>query len=537
MSHKCYRGAGLKAVMTTPIFFLILAVWSLTAYGADEIAVGARNFTYYYDPQKMEVDQQGRLVEKTTESSILANSYASQFAPSSQEFDYNIGTILSKPGEITVYVSKSAARDNNVMIVVSGHGIVSPNINNKPAEYMQFQSLAKAGEGRQLPYHIWNLGKLTDDDSGWRLSFNNEKGEYYEKTIRVDNITQDCQLWGFIDNDYDFYYSNNDVLSSDINSARYLIRPIKLMKDYDGPYELHELPVTASSFKPYLTINGDTIQPLADDTTDVLLNLYSTNSQVWYLLGEYAGFKDKNRFGYYTDIDTGRNQILIFSGPRSAPYSTSTTITQSRVGIWLLNDTNGNLVFDGDDSWLLSQRRLTAGSAANEHQWFKVYDVSAYKGTGATYVFHTATEGNWTGTGNYDYLIFCDDDHTAADWDHNDMIVGLLCNRPPVAVCHNDTTITQCSFSQIAIHGFSATDPDHNLSTVYAVGGTFAGDSIRFTPTAAGTYSLKLIATDTYGLADTCETKVTVVLNSAPHAQSPADTTIYQGNLTLIKLP
>jgi hypothetical protein len=515
----------------------MLAASTLTAYGADEIAVGAKNSAYYYDQQKMNIDQQGRLIEKFSESIVLANNYTSKFSPSTQDFDYNVGTIISNPGEITMYVSRAAARDNNVMIAISGHGIISPNVDNKQAEYEQFQALAKAGESRQLPYHIWNLGKLTDNDSGWKLSFNNEKGEYYEKTIRVDNLTQDCQLWGFIDYDYDYYYSNNDIASSDVNSTLYLIRPIKLMKDYDGPYELHELPITTASFPPYLTINGDTLTPIADDTTDVLIDLYSSTTQTWYLLGEYAGFKDRNRLGYYTDIDTGRNINLVFSGPRQAPYVATTSITRPIIGLWFHNDVNANLIFDGEDSWLLSQRYLTSGSAANEHQWFKVYDVRAYKGLGVSYVFHTATEGNWTGTGNYDYLVFCDDDHTASDWDHNDMIFGLLCNRPPVAVCHSDTTITQCSFSQIAIHGFSASDPDYNLSTVYAVGGTFAGDSIRFNPTAAGTYSLKLIATDTYGLADTCETKVRVVLNSAPDAQSPSNQTIFQCALTQIKLP
>nr|MBN2276813.1 hypothetical protein [candidate division Zixibacteria bacterium] len=206
------------------------------------------------------------------------------------------------------------------------------------------------------------------------------------------------------------------------------------MKDYDGPYNFVE---TADSwFDPYLKVNGVTISPIVDNNTDLVVSMCD-GPQAWQLLKEYTPWKDVNRFGFYTDLGVGSNQELIFEGIRNEGYVTTTSLTGGTiVGFWLHNDVNGDSVFNGDDSYLFSERSLTAGSGANEHQWFRVYDVSAYKGTGATYGFYCATE-SFTCTGDFDYLLYIDDDHTSSNFDHNDLILGITCEASLPDDCGN----------------------------------------------------------------------------------------------------
>jgi len=119
---------------------------------------------------------------------------------------------------------------------------------------------------------------------------------------------------------------------------------------------------------------------------------------------------------------------------------------------------------------------------------------------------------------------------------YDDVFVARFAGgAPPVAISPNDTTILVCSLSEICLHGFSASDPDNNLDTVYAQGGTLAGDSVCFNP-IVGINTLRLIAVDTDGFSDTSVTLVTVNLNHIPDAQSPSDTIIYGGHYSPICL-
>jgi hypothetical protein len=311
--------------------------------------------------------------------------------------------------------------------------------------------------------------------------------------------------------------------------------PVK-MKEYNGPYPINELGMGLSGGGPVLRVNGVVIQPIADDNEDVTLTI-SADSQKWKLLKEYTPWVDVNRAGYYTDIGTGNNTTLVFSGPRDEGYVATTAISSgARIGLWLLNDTNGNAVFDGNDSYLFSERYLTRNSWANEHQWFMVYDVRSYKYAGASYYFDSPTD-DFSFSGDYDYLVFADDDHTSANFDQNDMIYGITCNRPPVATCPGDTNIFLCNLQQVIIPGFSASDPDGNLASTQVNIGTLVGGSVRFTPSSSGNYQIKLIATDTWGVADTCITNVSVNLNRAPDAVSPSNQTLFVCDLSQICIP
>jgi hypothetical protein len=180
---------------------------------------------------------------------------------------------------------------------------------------------------------------------------------------------------------------------------------------------------------PTLTVNGTLLNPLAGPSEDLVFS-FASSQQQWTLLWEMTPHRDVNYFGIYDDIGTGNSLTQIFSGADS-PYHTTTTnfAAGQDLGLYLLNDVSGNnQVFDGNDSYLFSERALTKFSFANGHQWFKMYDVSAFGE--ASYFFNTTTE-DWRGRGRYDYLLFIDDDHTSANWDHNDMIIGISSSVVP----------------------------------------------------------------------------------------------------------
>ena len=283
-----------------------------------------------------------------------------------------------------------------------------------------------------------------------------------------------------------------------------------------------------SSFLPYLTVNGDTIPQMVGDSADFILTMCA-GPQKWTMLKEYTLWASKNRFGYYTDLGVGNNQVVIFRGPDGFGVTKNTSVTTgSPVGLWLLNDSAGDTTYTVGDSYLFSERALTIGSLAPEHQWFKVFNVSAFKGTGATYIFNTFTFNDTT-TGSYDYLIYIDDDHTAANFDHNDMIVGVTCvSAPPQVQCPVPADILACAQTSVCIPGFVISDPDNDIMSVVVTGGTLNGDTICFTPSGPGLYPIKVIVTDSTGMADTCLTEFNVTINSAPVCDLPSDTSVYQ---------
>ncbi len=282
------------------------------------------------------------------------------------------------------------------------------------------------------------------------------------------------------------------------------------------------------AFPPYLTINGDTISPIVGDSADLVLTM-CVGPQKWTLLKEYTLWANNNRFGYYTDLGVGNNQTILFRGPDGfGTQKTTSFATGSPIGLWLLNDTAGDTTYTIGDSYLFSERALTLGSGAQEHQWFKVYNVSAYKGTGATYILNTFTFNDTT-TGSFDYLIYIDDDHSSANFDHNDMIVGVTCiSSPPQVTCPEPADILACGQSSVCIPGFEISDPDNNIASVVVNGGTLSGDTVCFTPSGAGPHLVQVIVTDSTGMADTCQTEFNITMNSPPICDIPADTSIYQ---------
>jgi hypothetical protein len=179
---------------------------------------------------------------------------------------------------------------------------------------------------------------------------------------------------------------------------------------------------------PVLYAGGSPVVPEAGPSEDLLFNFHSS-SQTWKILSEITPHRDLNRFGVYHHDGANLVQQMVLDGPAGVGATTTTGFnTTTDYGFYLLNDLNNNYVYDGNDSYLFSERSYTGGSYANDHQWFTLYDVSALGEQ--NYFFNTTTE-DLRFSGCFDYLLFIDDDHTAANWDHNDMVIGVQCEPVP----------------------------------------------------------------------------------------------------------
>jgi hypothetical protein len=113
--------------------------------------------------------------------------------------------------------------------------------------------------------------------------------------------------------------------------------------------------------------------------------------------------------------------------------------------------------------------------------------------------------------------------------------ITVTLNSPPVATCPGDDQMLVCDLSPITIGGFNCSDPDGNLTTCVATGGTLSGDQVTFTP-VVGANVITLTATDDCGETDVCQTTITVTLNSPPVATCPGDDQIFVCDLSPITI-
>jgi len=354
---------------------------------------------------------------------------------------YRTSDILEAQSEITVFVSSEYIGKTNIMLAIIAENSLVPQVNGQSAQQIQNSSNPLLAENLNPPYYLWNIENLSGANSDWVYAFKYENIDYYATSLSLDGVDDKCYVRVFIDNDNDFYYSMGDIVSGlpgpaktafgDNSEALFNMiindeSELIITKAYDGDDENEVITGTA----PYLLVDGVQIDPIADFRHDVLITPCD-GVQTWTLLKEYTNWRDVNILGYYSDPGYGDVRTTIFEGPRNEGYTFETNITdQEPIGLWFLNDVNGDTIYNGNDSWLFSERFLTRSSFANEHQWFMVYDVSAYKELGSTYEFICPTE-DFTNTGDFDYLVYIDDDHTSANWDHNDMIFGVSCSTAP----------------------------------------------------------------------------------------------------------
>ncbi|MDH4033203.1 MAG: hypothetical protein OEV80_05335, partial [candidate division Zixibacteria bacterium] len=106
------------------------------------------------------------------------------------------------------------------------------------------------------------------------------------------------------------------------------------------------------------------------------------------------------------------------------------------------------------------------------------------------------------------------------------------CCIPPVVSCPSDDTLFVCDLSPICVDGFTSSDDDGDLANCTVSLGTLNGTEVCFTP-VEGANTITYICTDSCDLADTCETTIYVVLNSAPNTPTcPAGVDLVLCDLT-----
>lgn len=148
--------------------------------------------------------------------------------------------------------------------------------------------------------------------------------------------------------------------------------------------------------------------------------------------------------------------------------------------------------------------------------------------------------GNWVYTPSGDefrkVVVQCLDACGAACIDS--FFVKFDINAAPIANAGSDQTLFQCAPAQVCWSA-GATDPDNNISSVQLVSGigTFDGTQICFTPSASGSYTFILQATDACGATDRDTSVINVTLNSPPVANAGVDQSLFQCVPTSICLP
>ena len=164
---------------------------------------------------------------------------------------------------------------------------------------------------------------------------------------------------------------------------------------------------------------------LADENQDFTLS-FSSGHQMWQMLTERTPNRNLNSFGIYTDLfqsnskcNFGENTTTIMKPGNSGCDIVHTRFAEgSDVGFWLLSDLNGDGYYSDNDAYLFSERALTRGSYNNDRQWFLAFDVSSFGQS-------KFQLGDVCFKGNFDYLLFIDDNQRGPDYDQNDMVIGL----------------------------------------------------------------------------------------------------------------
>ncbi len=115
-------------------------------------------------------------------------------------------------------------------------------------------------------------------------------------------------------------------------------------------------------------------------------------------------------------------------------------------------------------------------------------------------------------------------------------IINVSLNNPPTATCVADQQLEVCDLSPITLRGFICDDIDGNLINCEVDNGELIEDAVTFTPVEGDNF-ITLTATDECGERVTCQTLITVTLNSAPTVTCPGDQTLFVCDLSPISIP
>ncbi|MEW5700677.1 MAG: VWA domain-containing protein [Candidatus Zixiibacteriota bacterium] len=131
------------------------------------------------------------------------------------------------------------------------------------------------------------------------------------------------------------------------------------------------------------------------------------------------------------------------------------------------------------------------------------------------------------GSGVYTIIVKVTDSCAASDYDTVNVTVAL--NTPPTCLVPNDTTVFQCSPTQLCLP-VGGSDPEGGPVTCQKINGPgqLAGGMWCYTPTTEQTVTVTVRCTDTCGASCEKSFNVTFDVNSPPVCNVPGDMTIRQ---------
>jgi hypothetical protein len=142
------------------------------------------------------------------------------------------------------------------------------------------------------------------------------------------------------------------------------------------------------------------------------------------------------------------------------------------------------------------------------------------------------SQGQWcfTASSSGSYTITAVVADACGAKDTTTLTYNVTKNSPPVAALGNDTSIFLCEGDSYCF-GYSATDPDDNISLEELVGGAGTidtlNDEVCFTPATGGQYSFILQVTDICGAIDQDTINITIQLGTEVAVTCPADTAVF----------
>jgi hypothetical protein len=144
-----------------------------------------------------------------------------------------------------------------------------------------------------------------------------------------------------------------------------------------------------------------------------------------------------------------------------------------------------------------------------------------------------SSSGQWCFTANTagSYSVVATVSDSCGAKDTVSMTYNVTLNSPPVVQFGNDTTIFQCTLTQICLP-YTVADPNNGVKLEQLVSGTGAIDTaanhVCFTPSGAGTFTFIVKVTDNCDATDVDTINVTVGVNHPPTVNAGTDKSIYQ---------
>ncbi|MDX9858558.1 MAG: T9SS type A sorting domain-containing protein [candidate division Zixibacteria bacterium] len=139
-----------------------------------------------------------------------------------------------------------------------------------------------------------------------------------------------------------------------------------------------------------------------------------------------------------------------------------------------------------------------------------------------------------SGTGVYEFVLEAVDNCGRTDRDT--VTIDVTINSAPVCEIPNDTTIFQCTPTQVCLPAFS-TDVDGNLDNCQVNVGTLVGSTWCYTPSSSQTVTVTMTCVDECGAQCQSQFAVEFLINGDPTIAFGADTSLFLCSMEEVCLP